>query len=94
MPGANCSIFGCTSSRYSKHITIFGLPKGNDEYNTTWRKKLINIITKDRVVDMSLKKQIENNSLHICERHFQEDDMNQSKYFIFVLLLFIYIVDN
>ena len=33
------------------------------------------IITKDRVVDASLKRQVETNTLHICERHFREEKL-------------------
>ena len=36
-------------------------------------KELINIITKDRVIDSSLRKQIASNDLYICKRHFTED---------------------
>ena len=31
MPGANCSIFGCTKSRTTKGLAIFGIPKKDDE---------------------------------------------------------------
>ena len=67
MPGANCSIFGCTTSRYTSGVAIFGLPRGDDTYNVDWRRKLIHIITKDRVIDRSLRAQIEKNNLHVCE---------------------------
>ena len=36
---------------------------------------MINVITKDRVVDQSLQKQIECNKLYICERHFSQDQL-------------------
>jgi len=77
MPGANCSVYGCSTSRYSKNIALFGLPRGQDDYNVAWRKKLVHIITKDRVVDVSLKKQLERNSLHVCELHFEENQIRR-----------------
>ena len=40
-----------------------------------WRKELINVITKDRVIDEALRKQIASNNLHICEKHFSEDQL-------------------
>ena len=75
MPGANCSIYGCTVSRRQKYqgISLFKVPGGKNEFDTAWRSKLVNIITKDRVIDAALRKQIEKNSLYICERHFSED---------------------
>ena len=48
MPGANCSVFGCTTSRYRSGIAIFNVSKGDDDYNTSWRAKLENFVTKDR----------------------------------------------
>ena len=79
MPGANCSIFGCTKSRTTKGLTIFGIPKKNDEWHRDWREKLVNIITKDREIDADLRGQIERKSLHICERHFAEDQVIRRK---------------
>jgi hypothetical protein len=81
MPGANCSIFGCSTSRKNKGISIFCVPTGDDAYNTRWREKLFNIITKDRVIDKSLKSQIERRSLYTCELHYNEECLirNQTK---------------
>ena len=70
MPGANCSIFGCPVSRRYKDISIFKVPSGTNEFKLKWRRDLINVITKNRVVDQSLRKQIESDKLYICERHF------------------------
>ena len=79
MPGANCSIYGCPTSRKDK-ITIVGLPKVKDEKTQKWRDKLQSFITRDRVMDENLKRQIKNNSLHICELHFQENDFYVCEY--------------
>ena len=73
MPGANCSIFGCPTSRRNKDISIFKVPLPNSEANKKWRSELINIITKDRVVDDALKKRIAGSNLFICEQHFSTD---------------------
>ena len=64
MPGANCSIFGCSTSRMTKDCSIFKIPAPNND---------LTVITKDRVKDDSLKRQISAHSLHICEKHFSED---------------------
>ena len=76
MPGANCSIFGCNVSRNKVGIAIFKVAAGKDDYSANWRSKLVDIITKNRVIDSQLRKQIENRKLHICERHFTEDCLN------------------
>ena len=76
MPGANCSIFGCNVSRNKVGIAIFKVAAGKDDYSANWRSKLVDIITKNRVIDTQLRKQIENRKLHICERHFTEDCLN------------------
>lgn len=84
MPGANCSIFGCSTSRRTTGISIFCIPQGNDEYNTSWRQKLIAVITKDRVVDNKLRTQIEKRNLHVCEKHFQQSQLIQRRcYFMY-----------
>ena len=75
MPGANCSIYGCSSSRRNKGIAIFKVPQGDDEYNSNWRKKIINVVIKDRQLDSSLKAQISNKSIYICEKHYPEDQL-------------------
>ena len=56
MPGDNCEIPGCSTSRAT--------PKKDDEYNVNWRKNIVDMITKIRVVDATLKRQIERKSLH------------------------------
>ena len=40
MPGANCSIFGCTKSRTTKGLAIFGIPKKDDEWNRNLQRKV------------------------------------------------------
>lgn len=73
MPGANCSIYGCSTSRKNKGIAIFRVPTGNDEYSKTWREKIVNIITRDREIDYSLRQQIEHRTLHTCELHYSDE---------------------
>ena len=75
MSGDNCSIYGGTVSRKAKYkgISLFKLPCGDGEFETSWRNKLVAIITKDRVIDSSLKKKIGSKRLFICQRHFTED---------------------
>ena len=70
MPGANCSIYGCKTSRKDKGIAIFRVPTGEDEFSTKWRDEIVNIITKDRVIDKNLRRQIDTKNLYTCELHY------------------------
>ena len=78
MPGDNCKIPGCSTSRAT--------PKKDDEYNVNWRKNIVDMITKIRVVDASLKRQIEMKSLHFCEKHYPEEKLIRCKYKIMTTL--------
>ena len=46
MPGENCAIFGCSTSRRHKGVSIFKIPVAKDEENKNWVRQLINIVTK------------------------------------------------
>ena len=65
MPGANCSIFGCSTSRKRLGIALFRVPTGNNEWSTKWRNKIVDVITRDRVVDKYLKRQIESRTTRV-----------------------------
>ena len=53
----------------------FKVPLPTTDFNKKWRQELIAIITKGRVVDASLKRQIKTNTLHICKWHFREEQL-------------------
>ena len=82
MPEANCSIFGCGVSRKPKYqgIGIFKIPPASDKSKESWRKALLHVVTQDRVVDASFRKQIVQGDLHICERHFEPEEVKICKY--------------
>ena len=80
MPGANCSIFGCSSSRRKSGIGIFKLPKAIDAEAKIIREKWIAIIERNREQDPSFKEQKARDSLHICELHFAPEDIEHSEY--------------
>ena len=63
MPDANCSIFGCPVSRRKEYrgISLFKVPAGKNYFDKNWRTRLVAVITEDRVVDASLRTQIERN---------------------------------
>ena len=57
----------------SRGISLFKVPAGKNDFDMNWRTRLVAVITEDRVVDASLRAQIERNNLYICRRHFTED---------------------
>ena len=69
MPGENCAFVGYSSNRLLK------LPTGKDETTKKWRRKMLNVITKGRVVDPIFKKQREKDHVYVCKKHFRECDM-------------------
>ena len=90
MPGANCSMYGCSTSRKNKDISIFRVTRGKDEFSLNWRKKLESVITRDRVLDENLRRQIENQTLYICQLHFSEDSIYYGKLLNISFCVFIY----
>ena len=75
MPGENCAFVGSSSNRRHKEISLFKLPTAKDETTKKWRREMLNVKTKDRVVDANSKKQIEKDRVYVCEKHFRECDM-------------------
>lgn len=79
MPGSNCAIFGCHNSGANKGISFFKIPTKDDDYSTEWRNKIVNIITRDRIIDKNLRKQIDNRTLSVCEIHYPPDKVLHRK---------------
>ena len=71
MPGADCSVYGCGMSRKQKNISIFRIPTKDDDISTQTREAWVRLVTKDREIDASLRKQIDQKTIHFCERHFE-----------------------
>ena len=91
MPGANCKIYGCSVSRKAKYqdISIFRVPKLDDVFHNKWRENFVAVVTRDRVVDASLKSQIQNKTIGVCELHFKPEEIIHRK---FVILFELHIV--
>ena len=70
---SHCAFNDCTVSWKKGGLSIFNVPRRDDEWSSNWRKQLIDIITKYRVVDTQFKSQIDRKEVAICERHFTED---------------------
>lgn len=93
MPGANCALFGCSTSRKSK-LSLFKLPfpgRGDgDETKTlkeTARKEWLRVILRTREMTPELKKRIEENNIFLCELHFKADHIVDRKYCLLGVLL-------
>ena len=70
-------------------IGIFEIPPYPEKNKQSWRKALLHDVTRDRVVDASFRKQIEEGSVFICERHFTPEDIEIGKFQSFSYL-FLY----
>ena len=88
MPGANCRIYGCSVSRRKRYkdISIFSVAKMDDEFHNNWGAKFVAAVTKDRVADASLRKQIKNKSIGVCKLHFTPEQVIVRKYNFFICL--------
>ena len=75
----NCSIFNCHSSRAALGISFFRVPTKDDEYSTNWRNNIVAVVTRDRVIDGNLKRQIKNRALHTCELHYPQEKLIRRK---------------
>ena len=56
MVGVNCSSFGC--SKKISGVAISKVPQGNSEWSSNRRKRIISVVTNNRVVDKALKEKI------------------------------------
>ena len=83
MPGANCSIFGCGTSRRNTGVGIFRLPSGKDENSRQTRDEWIEVITRDRVVDANFCNIIEAGNVYVCEIHFKKEEIECREYYLF-----------
>ena len=80
MPGENCCIVGCGTSRREKNVGIWKLPTPSTPARAKWREELLRIITRDRVVDDDFKRLRDKDRLHICQKHFADKDCYICKY--------------
>ena len=65
MVGANCSILGCSSSKRKSGVAIFKVPQGVDQWSSDWRKNIISVAAKDRVIDKALRERITKKNIFV-----------------------------
>ena len=77
MVGSNCAIPGCGTSRPESYsgIGIFRVSQRKSQDLVSWRNETINIVKKYRTVDPDFKRQIAAGNVYICERHYEEEDI-------------------
>ena len=86
MPGANCALFGCSTSRKSD-LSLFKIrtPARGDREETVglknnarteWRR----VILRTREMTPGLKQRIDKNQIYLCERYFKAEFIVDRKY--------------
>jgi len=91
MPGENCALYGCPSSR--KHgLSFFKIPsvRADDSEHTkalktSARNGWLQVILRTRESTAELKKRIEASNIYLCELHFKPDCILISNYFYCIL---------
>ena len=58
MPAVNYVMYGCSSTRTTPGVSLYR--------SLTLEENLVAVITQDRVIDNSLKRQIKNQTLSTC----------------------------
>ena len=101
MPGRNCCIPGCHVYHKKGGVSIFNVPKQEDEYNSNWRDKLISIVTKYREIDSGFRDQIRRKDFAICEIHYKDSCKIRRKFISFdsfgilrVKILYVFVFVN
>ena len=83
MPGHNRAFNQCGTSCRIKQAESFKdkvpTTMAGDTKSSNWRKEFLNVITKYREKDASFKKQLKENTLHVCEKHFLPGEIKISK---------------
>ena len=84
MPGVNCAVFGWGPCRRNKGIGIFKLPSAKDEKRKRWREECIWLgeLKKTRELDEDFRRQIDQEKVFTCEKHFYLKDIEICKCFL------------
>ena len=48
--------------------------------SSNWRKSIISVVTKDRVIDKALRERIMKKNIFVCEKHYSEDQLIRCMY--------------
>ena len=76
MTGSYCCITGCRVDRKHKDISIFRILALSEDIGLLkWRRDFIRELRKYRLFDAQFKARLRKNTVHICARHFREDQL-------------------
>ena len=91
MPGANCAIPECGSTRREAYVNraIFQVPNRIGEFYEKWRKDILAVLLRFREADEALKKRIKTGNIYVCERHFTSDDIEFTSKFTTSIYCFL-----
>ena len=94
MPGGNCAFPKCTVSRTQNHqgTGIFKIPMRNNEFYTNWRKEIVGVLARYRVMDKTLRERVQEGKISICERHFKQEDIEYTSNVFFSYYFLVYIL--
>ena len=74
MPGETCALPQCET--YGRHkLSIFKIPNREGDFYEECRANILNVLIKYHVKDNKLKEKIKAGTVYICERQFQESDI-------------------
>ena len=49
---------------------------------------MLKIITRDRETDANLNRQIEKDTIYICEKHFSKEQIYVCEFYLYIIFLF------
>ena len=73
MPGANCVFPQCGVA--GNHIGVGSFKLPTRKADVAWKKDIIQITEKYRVVDKKLRESLELGNAYVCELHYTKDDI-------------------
>ena len=80
---ANCAFPECNVQRIKKYqgITIFTVTTRKSDFYCRWRKALVDVLCRYRVIEPSFKCKILDGEelIYICGRHFADEDIEHMK---------------
>ena len=91
MPGRNCCINGCGSCDSKAHkengIRFLQIPTCKGPGYPEWKKELLNVISKFRVMGKDDIQRFNDGKMYICTLHFEGKDIYITSKFFNILIL-------
>ena len=82
MLGVNCAVIRCGSCSRTEGIGIFKLSSAKDDKHKRWRDEWVGELKKTREVDKDFRRQINEDKVYTCEKHFKDELIEICKYFL------------